>query len=188
MERANVMGVDKKVFIKCFMVPPEFVIQTAYDIRSAFEAYCDGDVQRSRLLLAKADDPKLTKYQEDVNRIKLERAAIFMKMATVIKKPKVETRMPKESEKVKIFTRDGWHCRFCGNPVIYKDVVKHFSKLEIGARWGRTNNDKHRGISPFFAVADHLIVHSKGGDNSPDNIVTACGPCNYGSTRLVVEC
>lgn len=46
--KGNVVSMDKNAFIKCFMMPSEFVIQAAYDIRSAFEAYCNGDVQRSR--------------------------------------------------------------------------------------------------------------------------------------------
>ena len=55
------------------------------------------------------------------------------------------------------------------------------------ARWGRRNNDKHRGLSILESSIDHLIPHNRGGDNNPQNLVTACGPCQFGRGGWTIE-
>lgn len=185
MEKKLLIITDE--IVECFESPPEFVVQTARDIRTALEAYCTSDIAAAREIFKTTDSEEVTQYQKRVNDIKNARAAKFKKSATVIKGERVEKdRMPRTSIIHEIYERDMWHCRFCGNPVIHKSVIHYFSKLDIGLRWGPNNVDKHRGVSPFFAVADHLIVHSIGGTNEKDNIVTACGPCNYSRGDLTL--
>ncbi len=174
-------------FVDCFMVPPAFVIQAAHDIRDAVIAYKGGSIAKAKQLMGKADSDSMTVYQAQVNKTKLERAKVFKASNKPEKLAKTETRMPNKTQQMRIFERDQWHCRFCSNPVIHKDVVKRLSKLDIGARWGSKNIEKHRGISPFVAVADHLVVHSLGGTNDDSNLVTACGPCNYSRGSLTLE-
>ncbi|MBI4409550.1 MAG: HNH endonuclease [Gemmatimonadetes bacterium] len=52
-----------------------------------------------------------------------------------------------------LFARDHYRCQFCG---------RHRSQLR-----GRE-----------FLTRDHLVPMSRGGDNSWQNVVTACSPCN----------
>ncbi|MBV9772874.1 MAG: HNH endonuclease [Gemmatimonadetes bacterium] len=49
----------------------------------------------------------------------------------------------------RIFSRDGFRCVYCGE-------VFPFEKLTL----------------------DHVQPRMRGGDDSPGNLVTACGPCN----------
>ena len=34
---------------------------------------------------------------------------------------------------------------------------------------------------------DHRYPKSKGGSNTPDNLVTACAECNYGKGDIILE-
>lgn len=52
-----------------------------------------------------------------------------------------------------LFARDGYRCQYCG---------RHRSRLR-----GRE-----------FLTRDHVVPMSRGGDNSWQNVVTACSPCN----------
>lgn len=55
-------------------------------------------------------------------------------------------------KRIAIHSRDGWKCVYCGMEL--KEVAKGVRQL------------------------DHLIPVAKGGDNSAENLVTACGWCN----------
>ena len=52
-----------------------------------------------------------------------------------------------------LFARDDYHCQYCG---------RHRGKLK-----GRQ-----------FLTRDHVLPISRGGDNSWQNVVTSCSPCN----------
>lgn len=58
------------------------------------------------------------------------------------------------SKKVRyaVFARDGFQCRYCG------------ARPDAGA----------------VLVVDHIIPVAAGGDNAPENLLTACQPCNAG--------
>lgn len=63
-----------------------------------------------------------------------------------------------------LFARDSYRCQYCG---------KHRADLR-----GRD-----------FLTRDHILPASRGGENSWDNVVTACSPCNNRkANRLPEEC
>ena len=63
-----------------------------------------------------------------------------------------------------LFARDGYRCQYCG---------RHRAALR-----GRE-----------FLTRDHVLPASRGGDNSWDNVVTACSPCNNRkASHLPGEC
>lgn len=55
------------------------------------------------------------------------------------------------------------------------------------ARKGKTNEDNHFGLANLSATLDHIIPHKRGGNNEPDNLVTACGPCQFGRGHFLLE-
>lgn len=66
-------------------------------------------------------------------------------------------------KRIAIHIRDGWKCAYCG--MCLKEVAKGVRQL------------------------DHLVPVAKGGDNSAENLVTACGWCNVEkSDRDFTEC
>lgn len=183
----------KKVFefdsslVECFLAPPDFVIQAAFDIRSALEAYCDGDLDKAKKLLCKADNSKINEYQAEANDIKVKRAKYFNSKVNVEKTVSTGPRMPGISKSEEVFKRDLWHCRFCSSPIIDKRVVHFLKNSEIGLRWGRKNKEKHDGVKPLFAVADHILPYSRGGKTENSNLVAACGVCNYSRGNYTLD-
>ncbi|QVX18138.1 hypothetical protein DB356_19340 [Pseudomonas congelans] len=84
--------------------------------------------------------------------------------------------------------RDGYHCRFCGVPVIRKEVRTLLSKCYPNAlRWERTNLGQHAAFQAMWAQYDHVLAHARGGDNSIDNTILTCAPCNFGKMNYTLE-
>ncbi|MBX3726106.1 MAG: HNH endonuclease [Xanthomonadales bacterium] len=97
-------------------------------------------------------------------------------------------RMPSAARTMEVFARDGYRCRFCESKVIVKDAHRIFARfLPAEARLGDTNDANHFGLATLTATIDHLVPYSRGGDNSETNLVTACGPCQYGRNRWTLE-
>lgn len=97
-------------------------------------------------------------------------------------------RMPSKAVEHEIYSRDGWRCRYCSSRVILKQARKRFVKADpAAARWGRTNEEKHFGLATLAASIDHVVPFMRGGDNHPCNLVTACGPCQFGRNQWLLS-
>jgi 5-methylcytosine-specific restriction endonuclease McrA len=88
-------------------------------------------------------------------------------------------RAPTSAEKRLLHERDGYHCRFCGIPVIRKEVRDRFRKLYPDMiQWGKTNKEAHAAFQAMWAQYDHILPRSRGGNAELNNIVITCAPCN----------
>lgn len=100
----------------------------------------------------------------------------------------VGPRMPSAAVTRETFARDGYRCRYCGSRVILKQAQKAFSAAcPNAARWGRTNEEKHFGLAILSASIDHILPFRRGGTNDLENLVTACGPCQFGRNQWILE-
>jgi hypothetical protein len=89
-----------------------------------------------------------------------------------------------------VFQRDGYRCRYCGLRVIAKRVLVAVDKAVGVTQFcatASTNAALHGVVHAFKAVADHVVPHALGGRTDLDNLVTACGGCNYGKFHYTVE-
>lgn len=74
-----------------------------------------------------------------------------------------------KTRKYALLDRDDCTCQYCGSKVIKgAQIVAGFSPKEV-------------------ATLDHLIPRSKGGDNSNENLVTACMSCNASRKDMPLE-
>ena len=100
-------------------------------------------------------------------------------------------RMPKAAETRLVYARDGYRCRFCEARVIVKEAKKVFEKaFPLAARKGNSNEENHFGLATLTASIDHLVPFRRCGTNDPNdlsNLVTACGPCQYGRNQWTLE-
>lgn len=102
--------------------------------------------------------------------------------------PRVAERMPTAEQRRQLHLRDGYHCRFCGIPVIRKEVRARIRAVYPDAlRWGMRNLDQHTAFQVMWAQYDHLVPHALGGTNDLENIVIACAPCNFGRMNSSLE-
>jgi 5-methylcytosine-specific restriction endonuclease McrA len=97
-------------------------------------------------------------------------------------------RMPSSAEQSIIIERYGRNCIFCGIPLINKQVRILLNSVYPDALpWGRTNQSQHAAFQCMRMQFDHVIPHSRGGDNSLENIVITCAPCNFGRMQWTLD-
>jgi 5-methylcytosine-specific restriction endonuclease McrA len=119
----------------------------------------------------------------------LHRLRTITSLPTKLEKSKrIPVRMPTALEKRALRDRYGYHCVFCGVPLVRIEVRKAFvMALPECSIWGKTNASQHAAFQCLWLQYDHLIPHSYGGDNSIENIVITCAPCNYGKDDWLIE-
>lgn len=101
---------------------------------------------------------------------------------------RVENRMPTREQVRLLHARDGYHCRFCGLPVVRAEIRKRAVALyPTTVTWGRTNLSQHAGFQALWAQYDHVVPHSAGGTNEIDNVVVTCAACNFGKMSHRLE-
>lgn len=97
-------------------------------------------------------------------------------------------RMPTAETRRAVLARDGYHCRFCGIPVIDPSIRRLVSMAYPSAvTWGATNDAQHAAFQCMWLQFDHVLPNSRGGDSSPQNVVVACAPCNFGRMEATLE-
>lgn len=102
--------------------------------------------------------------------------------------PKAKARMPNSAQKTELHQRDGYHCRFCGIPVIRAENRKLLHKIyPTSIPWGKTNASQHAAFQCMWLQYDHVVPHSSGGNNDLDNLVITCAACNFGKMEYTLE-
>ena len=97
-------------------------------------------------------------------------------------------RMPDATVQRALHARDGYYCRFCGIPVVRKQIRERLRRLYPEVQiWGRRNIEQHAALQCMWAQYDHLVPHSRGGSNQLTNLVVTCAPCNYGRMQYTLE-
>jgi 5-methylcytosine-specific restriction endonuclease McrA len=107
---------------------------------------------------------------------------------SLAKNQRVKARMPNTAEKAALYRRDGYHCRFCGVPVIRREVRERIRRVYPDAlRWGPTTAEQHAAFQLMWAQYDHVLPHARGGNNELDNVVITCAPCNFARWHYTLE-
>ena len=88
----------------------------------------------------------------------------------------------------RVLQRDGYHCRFCGIPVIPGEVRAQIREAYRDALpWGDSNRTQHAAFQTMWVQYDHLLPRARGGRNEFDNLLITCAPCNYGRREYTLE-
>jgi 5-methylcytosine-specific restriction endonuclease McrA len=88
--------------------------------------------------------------------------------------------MPTADQRKKLIERYGYHCAFCGIPLVRKEVRERFRhRYPALPIWGRRNVDQHAAFQALWLQYDHVIPHAVGGTNDLDNLIVTCAGCNY---------
>ena len=180
-----------QVLRKCFREQIDKIFIALNYLDEAVNYHLIGNYQKTEQLILKADIPIIREWTESlwgknspyVNFRKIENAPpIFEKIN------RIENRMPNQDLKNKLIQRDGYNCVFCGIPLIRSEVRNYIKKLYPNSlKWERENINQHAAFQAMWLQYDHLLPHSRGGNNDLENLVITCAPCNFARMQYTIS-
>ena len=175
----------------CLRDPIPEIAEAAHYLDAAVSANLAGQSQLAGELIRSADMPAIRAWTESLwggNSPYVVRRAAPDATISQPSDNRVKQRMPTLDEKQAILQRDGYHCRFCGIPVIRKETRERIGKVYPDALpWGSRNIDQHAAFQAMWLQYDHILPHARGGTNDLENIVITCAPCNYARMNHTLE-
>jgi len=173
----------------CFRDPIPAIAEAARYLDEGVTAYLVGKPDIAAEMIVRANMSVIREWTESIwGKGSPYVQAIQNTKEIFSKEDRVKVRMPTTAEKRALHERDGHHCRFCGIPVIRKEVRARIMKVFPNALiWGKQNGEQHAAFQAMWAQYDHLLPHSKGGDNGLENMVVTCAPCNFGRMSYSLE-
>ena len=168
---------------RCMLAPVPEIEKAADLLRLSVDCYLSGDSLRAKELIKAADLPEIGVWSNKLWGKESEEIHQFAPVAdsppTIPREKRHKPRMPGKALEREILRRDGFHCRFCGIPVIRKEVRSFLMKLyPQELRWGAGAAEQHYAFQAMWLVFDHVVPHKRGGLTSLENILVACQPCN----------
>ena len=174
----------------CLREPIPEIHEAAYLLDCAISAHFSGNSDQAASLIKQANMPAIREWTESL----WGPGGPFSKPKTIpnsppyIPKKQRMARMPSTADKHSLLIRDGYHCRFCGIPVIRAETRNRIKDAYPHAlQWGSTNKAQHASFQAMWAQYDHLLPHARGGTSDLENMVITCAPCNYGRTDCTLE-
>lgn len=169
---------------RCIRPPVPEVVEAQSLLRLATDAHHEGDRAAAAWLFRRANMPEVRAWTESLwgkgGGKLLSLRSVEGAPPHLPKEARVPVRMPNAAEQAWLIERDGHHCRFCGVPVIHARVrARAVALYPEAVTWGSTNASQHAAFQAMWLQFDHLLPHSRGGDNALTNVVITCAPCNY---------
>ena len=167
----------------CLRDPIPEIFEAARMLAEAVDAHLAGRGKAAADLIRRSDMPEIREWTESLwgsNSPYVTVRPVDPPVPLLEKKDRIPVRMPGRAEKVRLHERDGYHCRFCGIPVIRVEIRRAIRGIYPDALpWGSTNNTQHAAFQAMWVQYDHLLPHSRGGNNDFGNLIITCAPCNY---------
>jgi hypothetical protein len=171
------------------LAKPTWIEDSLEELRKALTLAEEGKGDEACEVLKKSPDLKLRKWFSDHG----QNSGVWRQKALKVPTPvpiaplDLETKLTKFE--VPIFTRDNYHCRYCGSKVIAKKDFKKMQSLlgeeDFPLKGG--NEGRSGYYLMFCAALDHVFPRSLGGATDEENLVTCCWPCNYGKSNYTLE-
>ena len=173
--------------VRCFREPIPAIFDAARYLDAAVAAHISGRRKLAEQLLTIANDQAVWNWTDSIwgKKSSYVRVPKWASPAGVTKEP---ARMPTADQKAAVHRRDGYHCRYCGMPVIRAEIRKYLQSVYPKAvQWGKTNASQHAAFQAMWAQYDHVVPHTHGGTNELGNLVLACAACNFGKWHYTLE-
>jgi hypothetical protein len=177
--------------------PIDEIFEAAQLLNLATNAHLAGDHSTADTLIRTANMPAVRAWTESLwgskaanpGQQKYHRFRAIPEAPPHLEKPqRILERMPTLAAKRTIIERYGRHCVFCGIPLISRQVRIAFGRAyPDAAPWGRKNQTQHAAFQCMWIQFDHLLPHSRGGNNSLKNVVVSCAPCNFGRMQWTLD-
>jgi len=172
---------------RCFREPIPEIFDVARYLDAAVSAHLKGHSSLAIELFILANDPSVWAWTDSIWGKKSPFVQVKKQPNKTVGE-KIQSRMPTAIQKSELHKRDGFHCRFCGVPVIRAEIRKAIHKIyPTAVQWGSTNASQHAAFQCMWAQYDHVIPHSHGGTNDLENLVITCAACNFGKMEYTLE-
>ena len=82
---------------------------------------------------------------------------------------------------LQVFSRGGWHCTYCKQPIFFSPALKLLEELSPGHGYYDGNGRRGAMLAQLenqCACCDHVVPASRAGETSITNLVAACFACN----------
>lgn len=183
---------EHKPFRRCFREPIPQIFQAAGFLLAASRSHRLGHFAEADRLIRRADFTEITAWTDSILGKVTEEVHGFV---TVLgapplfpKEERPTPRKPTAATKRAVIERDGYHCRFCGIPVMRSETRRRIRlAYPEAARWGKRNAEQHAALQCLWLQYDHLLPNQRGGSSGPENIIVTCGPCNFGRMEHTVD-
>jgi hypothetical protein len=170
------------------------IFEAARLLSEAVDAHLVGDGSRADRLIREADMPAIADWVLPLTWINETKLAdirfreVSGAPVTLAKADRIPVRMPTAELKAELIALYGYNCAFCGIPLVTAEVRKALTAAyPEAARWGAKDPLQHAALLSMWLQFDHVLPHSRGGDNSLSNIVVTCAGCNYGRMQYTLE-
>lgn len=177
----------------CFRDPIPEIFEAATFLGEALISHLNGNIKQAEHYLLAADMPIIGEWLDTIwlGQVNEYRAIRFVPDLPpfLSKEDRFKPRDATPAMKRELVLRDGFHCRLCGIPLVRPEVRKMLNQLyPKAARWtGSRAVDQHRGLQVMWLQYDHVVVHSRGGETTMENIVVTCAACNFGRDRYMMS-
>lgn len=174
---------------------PAFVAGAAMSTRAAVDALAEGRDDLAGRLWSSVNGVELLRLWNVP--IEMPGREARRPDPAAVARPSTPRARPSRTVSERVFARDGYRCSYCDIPVVTQwkngdapQLVAAFPTLTPslsvvnGSLIGGGKNGALRNVDTakwlwFVAVVDHVVPAGAGGSSDLDNLVTACGGCNY---------
>lgn len=175
----------------CLLEPIPELFQAAKYLNEGLTAHLNGEFENAEDLFKLANMNEIREWTESIWGVGGIFTGFQRKLGnpeTLQKDQRDFIRMPDKNGEKELLNRDGHFCRFCGIPVVRKEVRVALNKIYPNAiPWGRRNPEQHAAFQALWVQYDHLLPHARGGKTELANMVITCAPCNYGRMNFLIE-
>jgi hypothetical protein len=176
---------------RCLRAPIQAIFEAVQYLDDAVTAHLQGDKDRAEERICRADISEVRAWTESLWGANSPYAKPLIKLpesSLVAPGARTKARMPTLAEQRLLHERDGYHCRFCGIPVIRAQTRRKIQKAYPAAlSWGTKNSEQHAAFQAMWAQYDHVVPHAHGGTNDLENLIVTCAPCNFGKMNYTLE-
>jgi 5-methylcytosine-specific restriction endonuclease McrA len=180
------------VLRQCFREPIPAIFEAASMLQDAVNAHNNGAFDAARDLLHKTNLPDIWNWSDSIWGRTDPEIHSFQKLPNsppyLPPDQRPKPRMPGAATKNMIIERDGYHCRFCGIPVVPPEIRQKVKACYPDVvPWERNNIGQHAAFQCMWLQFDHLLPNQRGGESSYDNVIITCAPCNFGRMMWTID-
>lgn len=175
----------------CLLPPPSEIFEIASLLSQIPHAIQMGNYEMAKQILRESNSPEIRRWTEAL----WGKGGIYYQLQKNLGTPKTIPldqrdilRMPDKKLASELIKRDGHYCRFCGTPVIRKEIRDQLkSQFPDELPWGKINLSQHAAFQAMWLQYDHILPHARGGRTTLENMIITCAPCNYGRMNFLLE-